>query len=239
MTIKAQIETTLERLAQGITLDALQRASEELRDILAIAHIIYHWVDTSGREFGCGTYSLAWQERYSSRKYQRIDPVVRACTQLFHPTDWKALDWSSKPVKAFLAEAIEYGLGRQGYTIPIRGPNGQFALFTANHECSDAEWLRLTETHRDMLILISHCFNKKALELEADRAPQPVAALSPRELDAMTLLAAGLSRAQIAQNLSISEHTLRVYIEGARFKLGAANTVHAVASALSRGLIVV
>jgi hypothetical protein len=39
--------------------------------------------------------------------------------------------------------------------------------------------------------------------------------------------------------LSISEHTLRAYIESARFKLGALNTTHAVAKALSEGFIVV
>ena len=55
----------------------------------------------------------------------------------------------------------------------------------------------------------------------------------------MTLLAVGYSRAQVADTLSISEHTLRVYIESARFKLGALNTTHAVARALSRGQIVV
>lgn len=39
--------------------------------------------------------------------------------------------------------------------------------------------------------------------------------------------------------LSLSEHTLRAYIESARSKLGAANTTHAVARALTDGLIVV
>jgi DNA-binding CsgD family transcriptional regulator len=58
-------------------------------------------------------------------------------------------------------------------------------------------------------------------------------------LGAMTLLAKGFSRAQTADEMQISEHTLRVYIEAARHKLGALNTTHAVARALSRGLIVV
>ena len=80
---------------------------------------------------------------------------------------------------------------------------------------------------------------EKALELEPERTPDQKSALSPREIDAMTLLAMGYSRAQVAETLSISEHTLRVYIESARFKLGALNTTHAVARAMSRGLIVV
>ena len=43
----------------------------------------------------------------------------------------------------------------------------------------------------------------------------------------------------VAEKLGISEHTLRVYIESARFKLGALNTTHAVARAMIRGMIVV
>jgi LuxR family transcriptional regulator, quorum-sensing system regulator RaiR len=67
-------------------------------------------------------------------------------------------------------------------------------------------------------------------------ADQP---LSPRELDVLTLIGMGKSRGHAADRLSISEHTLRVYIESARFKLGAANTTHAVALAMARGKIIV
>ena len=58
-----------------------------------------------------------------------------------------------------------------------------------------------------------------------------------RELSAMALLARGYSRSQVAHDEQISEHTLRVYFEGARHKLAALNTTHAVARALTRGLI--
>lgn len=49
----------------------------------------------------------------------------------------------------------------------------------------------------------------------------------------------GYSRGQVADLLNISEHTLRAYIESARFKLGALNTTHAVARATSEGLIII
>ena len=115
----------------------------------------------------------------------------------------------------------------------------EIALFTVNHSCSDEDWEAFTDTHRRELILIAHYLNQKALEFEPNRAPDIAQSLSPREVDAITLLAIGYNRAQVADTLSISEHTLRVYIESARFKLGALNTTHAVARALSRGLIVV
>lgn len=86
---------------------------------------------------------------------------------------------------------------------------------------------------------MAHYFNQKALEFEPVKQAEPGQPLSPREAEAMTLLAAGFNRAQAAERLQISEHTLRVYIESARFKLGAMNTTHAVARALSRGLIVI
>ena len=101
------------------------------------------------------------------------------------------------------------------------------------------KWEKFTEKYSRDLILLAHYFNRKALDFEPTRAPEQSRTLSPREVDAMTLIAMGYSRAQVAETLSISEHTLRVYIESARFKLGALNTTHAIARAMSRGLIVV
>ena len=236
---KSRLEQILVTLEQADALDSLQSASVALRDYFAIDHIVYHWVDSAGDQYGCGTYDRAWAQHYIEQNYLRIDPVIIGCYQRFHPVDWKRLDWSSKAARAFQADAISFGVGNQGFSVPIRGPNGQFALFTVSHSCSDEEWDKFTEKHRRDLILIAHYFNQKALDFEPDRAPEPSQSLSPREVDAMTLLAIGYNRAQVAETLSISEHTLRVYIESARFKLGAMNTTHAVARALSRGLIVV
>jgi len=217
----------------------LQQVIEIFRDYFGVDHMVYHWVSGEGGQYGCGTYAPEWVQRYLEQDYVRIDPVIQGCYQRFHPVDWKRLDWSSKAARAFQKDAISHGIGNQGYSVPVRGPNGQFALFTASHNCRDDVWAAFTEAHRRDLILIAHYFNQKALELEPDRKPEPAQALSPREVEVMTFLAMGYSRAQVAQTLAISEHTLRAYVESARFKLGASNTLHAVARALSRGLIVI
>ncbi len=239
MAIKVDLDQILQGLDATNALEDLQDIIVALRDAFEIDHMVYHWVDSAGDQYGCGTYSDEWRDRYLVQNYHRIDPVIIGCFQRFHPVDWKRLDWSSKAARHFLSEALEYGVGNQGFSIPIRGPNGQFALFTVSHNCDDTIWADFTETHGRDLILIAHFFNRKALEFEKRRQPEQSRALSPREVDAMTLLAMGYSRAQVADTLSISEHTLRVYIESARFKLGALNTTHAVARAMSRGLIVV
>lgn len=234
-----KLESLIERLESSEHLDDLQQVIEALRDSYGLDHMIYHWVNSKGDQYGCGTYSPAWVERYIEKGYLRIDPVIVGCFQRFHPVDWKRFDWSSKAARAFLQDAIKHGVGNQGYSIPIRGPNGQFAHFTLSHNCSDGDWQVFTERTRRDLILVAHSFNQKALEFQPRRAADPAQSLSPREIETMTLLAIGYSRAQAADTLSISEHTLRVYVESARHKLGALNTVHAVARALNRGLIVI
>ncbi len=229
----------LSQLETATALEHLQAVIVALRDFYAVDHIVYHWVSADGEQYGCGTYAPAWVQHYVDREYLRIDPVVIGCFQRFHPVDWKRLDWSSKAARAFQREAVSFGVGNQGYSIPIRGPAGQFALFTVSHNCADAEWAAFAEANQRDLILIAHYFNHKALTLAANRQPEPAKPLSPREIDALTYLAMGYGRGQVADMLDISEHTLRAYIESARFKLGAANTTHAVARALTEGLIVV
>jgi len=209
-----------------------------LRDEFKVDHVVYHWLSADGEQYGFGTYDPIWVQRYIEQDYIRIDPVVIGTFQRFHPVDWKQLDWSSRAAQAFRKEAIAYGVGTQGFSFPIRGPNGQLALLTATHSTSDEEWERFTNENQREWILIAHYLNRKAMELEGRRKPEPVRQLSPREIEALTYLGMGHARAQVAELLNISEHTLRAYIESARFKLGASNTTHAVARAVAEGLIV-
>lgn len=234
-----RISSFLDQLQQARTLDSLQILIERLRDAFEVDHLVYHSVNSRGEPYAALTYGLDWVDHYLDRDFGRIDPVVLGCFQRFHPVDWKQLDWSGKAVRTFLLEATDAGVGNQGYSIPIRGPNGQFALFTVNHRCSDEEWARFTARNTSDLLLVAHYVNQKALEIERGTDRLPDLNLSPRELDALTLIASGQNRAKAADSLSISEHTLRVYLESARFKLGAANTTHAVAVAMMRGKIII
>lgn len=233
------VEPFLDDLQQVRTLDELTNHIVDLRDTLHVEHVVYHSVNSTGEQYAALTYSDEWVRRYLDRDYARIDPVVQGCYRRFVPVDWKALDWSGRAQRDFMGEAIEAGVGNQGFSLPIRGPNGQFALFTVSHRATDAEWGKYTRENMRALILAAHFVNQKALEIERGTDLVDQRNLSPRETDTLRLLALGYSRAQASDALSISEHTLRVYLESARFKLGAANTTHAVARALSLGLIVI
>lgn len=229
----------LERLDRVATPEALTDELVALRDVFAVDHLAYTSLASHKGPWGALTYDPQWVARYVERGYARIDPVVQGCYRRFGPIDWRHLDWSGKAQRRFQDEAIEAGVGNQGLSIPVRGPAGQFAIFSASHTTTDAAWSNFVSGRLREMILAAHYTNEKALALRPDgaetRAPTP---LSPRETDALNLLARGLSRAQAADSLAISQHTLRVYIESARFKLAAMNTTHAVAKAMSHGLLV-
>ena len=239
MVTQPQIDRILQDVDASTGFDELERVTVALRDYFRISHVAYQRISSLGEQDGCGTYSRAWRNRYLRQKYQRIDPAILSCSKNPHPVDWKRLNWSSNAAKAFFKDAVDHGVGNQGYTIPIRGNNGMLALFTFTDSCSDSEWADFLASHRRDLLLIGHYVHHKALAFDVGHPVDVTRPLSPREIDAMTLIALGYNRAQVARSLSISEHTLRAYIESARFKLGASNTTHAVARAVSLGLIAV
>jgi len=233
-----ELEPFVEFLQTANSLDDIQAHLFVMRDRLEVENFAYHCLDATGDKYGAMTYDAPWVKRYIEKGYGRIDPVLRGCFQRFNPVDWKQLDWSGRPAQEFMGDALSTGVGNQGMSVPVRGPNGQFAVFSVNNKASDPAWESYRKEYLQTFILMAHFLNQRALEIEENVNP-PITALSPRESDALTHLANGLNRKNVAERLKISEHTLRAYIESARHKLGAANTTHAVARAMIRGLIVV
>ncbi len=70
-------------------------------------------------------------------------------------------------------------------------------------------------------------------------APSPTLGidLTARERDVLALLAAGLSNAEVARQLTVSPSTVKYHLRGIYSKLGAANRAEAVALALENKLI--
>ncbi len=200
-------------------------------------HVLYHTVKQNGEHVGAFTYSIDWVRTYIEKDYKSIDPVVLGAVRRFHPIDWKTLDWSSTQARKLLREALAAGLGNQGWSVPLWGPNGEFAMFTVNHQATDEEWNAFTREHAKDLLLVSHLVHQQAKRIIDREVTATTSDLSPREREALALLSTGQNRAMVADQLHISESTLRAYIDSARHKLGAMNVTHAVAIALERGVI--
>jgi DNA-binding NarL/FixJ family response regulator len=68
-------------------------------------------------------------------------------------------------------------------------------------------------------------------------ADSGVESLTPREMEALEMLAEGLSNKQIAGRLNISEHTAKFHVNSILNKLGAGTRTEAVMRGLRRGLL--
>lgn len=190
-----------------------------------------------GRSIGALSYSADWIHHYFESKFDLIDPVLNGALGSFAPLDWGLLDWSDQGRRRFFNEAGEHGIGNQGYTVPVRGPGGQFAIFTVNKACAPALWAKLLDDYRSDFMLLAHYTHQQALRFAGTARHELARPLSPREKDALRLLADGVSRARAADRLGISENTFRVYVDSARHKLGALNVPHAIALAAYRGVM--
>lgn len=234
---KARLEALLERLQTTNSIDELQVWAHELRDLFRVAHVFYHTANLKQEQVGAFTYSRDWARHYVEKNYASIDPVLQGAMRRFHPMDWKTLDWSNGAARTFLLDALDHGLGNQGWTVPIWGPQGEFAIFCLNDRRSDADWAAFTSANAKDTLVVAHLMHERALRIITLDAAPASAELSPREREALAHLCLGHSRAAVAEMLHISENTLRAYIDSARHKLGALNVTHAVAIALARGII--
>lgn len=181
------------------------------------------------------TYPAAWVARYVDKGYVFIDPVLKHAERSILPIDWADVDRRSVPVRRLFGESREFGVGTQGLTFSIRGPYGDRAVFSVNSHHTARDWQLLRpELMREVQLFALHLHQHMM-----ERAlPRPVfVRLTRRETETLSLAADGHSAKDIARKLRISPAAVRAYLDGARYRLRAANRAQTVAKAVRRGLI--
>ncbi|MAW85664.1 MAG: hypothetical protein CMJ42_03940 [Phyllobacteriaceae bacterium] len=179
-------------------------------------------------------YSSDWIEHYKRRGYFEIDPVIRIGMRRLLPLDWEQFGEPEGMLKTFFREASEFGLGHRGLTIPVHGRSGDHALFTITSDLPEREWKqKKLEYMRDFQLLAVH-LHDKILELHG--RPVTRANLSPRELECLQWVSDGKTAWECSVILGLPEHTVRCYLESARYKLNASSNTHAVSIAHRTGL---
>jgi len=106
---------------------------------------------------------------------------------------------------------------------------GAKAYVLKNHVRKD-----LLETIRAVHAGVKRIHPEVAAELAAHAADDP---LTPREIEVLSLIAAGNANKLIADQLSISEDTVKGHVKNILSKLDAKDRTHAVTVGLKRGII--
>jgi len=181
------------------------------------------------------TYSFDWVSRYRTRQYQHIDPAVQIGMRGLLPMDWSEFKMRNRDVRTLFGEASEFGLGKNGLTVPVHGRAGERALFSVTSDISRSDWQQLRQFYmRDFQVLAAH-LDSLVTRLEAHVLPQ--VALSKRERECLEWITEGKTAWAISVILGLSESTVRSYLESARYKLGASSNAQAATKALSAGLL--
>ena len=223
------------------TVDHLDGFIRKVLSAYDLKHAVYYLPglpsDDSVRALTLATYPKEWVDRYFEADYLAVDPCLPAGYANLLPVDWGTYNKRPPRVKQLFGESIEFGVGRQGLTIPIRGTKGEFALFNITSDLTDAEWQQAKLPLIRDLQVIAHTVHAKALVIGGAEPPDYQARLTARERECLTWCAVGRTSEDIATILGISEGVVRIHLQSAQHKLNCLNRTHTVAKAMVYKLI--
>lgn len=181
------------------------------------------------------TYSDEWVSHYKSIGYVNIDPAIQRGMRRLVPVDWSGFDRADPLVRKLFGEAAEFGLGRQGLSIPVHGRFGDRGLFSITSDLSPSDWIAARMHYiRDFQVLAVHLHD---LALRHLGRTDPPVSLSPRERECLVWIAEGKTAWECSVILGLSIHTVRCYLESARHKLRASGNTHAVTKAIKADVL--
>ncbi|WP_054313386.1 autoinducer binding domain-containing protein [Mesorhizobium sp. 1M-11] len=189
------------------------------------------------RTYAVSNYPAAWQTRYLSRDYMRVDPVVAAARAKMQAFSWAAgnpKEVRSKAVRAFYREAGDFGI-RSGVSVPIRTAFGHMSMLTL---ASNKPSLSL-ETDIDQLGAVNAVALLHASLEHYDATPTAARSIELTAKQALCLKwsAEGKSMRAIATIEGMSYATVNFHLNNARKALDAASLAQATALATKLKLI--
>ncbi len=182
------------------------------------------------------TYSKEWVSHYNDMDYWRIDPVLNEGLRGIIPVDWIVFDHTKPDLKRFFGEAAEFGIGRYGISIPVRGLNGDRALLSISLNAKPSLWPQTSAFLKRDFQLLSYYLHKSISRKRNERVEH--IKLAPREVECLSWAARGKTAEEIGIILSLSPKTVRSYQEHARIKLDAVNVTQAVFKAYALELLI-
>jgi DNA-binding CsgD family transcriptional regulator len=232
-------ENLLDQIASLSQIENLDKLLIRLTDEYGLKNAAYYASRLPGSKepLIVTTYSESWVKQYISEDYFLIDPVIAETKQTIMPINWSKISPINKSNMKFFGEAKEFGVGKNGITLPIRGMDGDLALLSVTSDVSDAQWQASIYALMCDFQVIAHAIHARVRQLSLPASANSNSRLSHRELQCLQWAARGKTNDDIATILGISERVVRAYIESARFKLNATNKNQVVAKALGLGLI--
>lgn len=181
-------------------------------------------------------YPSDWMSHYVSVGYQDVDPVRQRIMVSDRPFFWSELPRTRRLTdgeQAVMDGGQEAGLN-DGIGIPLRGARGAIAGVGA---ASSSKGVARTLSTLCQANLLAQQFYLAYLELCSSAEVAAPVTLSSREREILEWVAAGRTKSEIGEILSISHHTVDYHTRKVLQKLGAPNLTVALLGAIKLGLV--
>lgn len=189
---------------------------------------------------------------YASQRLYEIDPVAHAVRKANLAFSWSELSKGraaddSADTQAASRQVMNFALDhgyRDGLTIPFHGVSADgspvSSLTTLFWTGSQTDFEQVVAAERFSLQMFTHYCNDRVARIRGSenmRAGTDQPALSIRERDCLSWSAKGKTAAEVAMILGISENTANFHYKNTMRKLSVHTKSHAVARAITLGLI--
>ena len=189
------------------------------------------------------TLPREWVVRYDQQAYVECDPRVLYSFESALPFVWDCASERGKNPKtdAFLVDAAAHGVG-SGVAFPVYAGYPARTLVSLSHSLpiiDDARRRRIAEDLGNIMIFGQY-FHEIFVKgvIEKGIAPHfEGAPLSPRERHCLELAAHGMTGADIAFKLGITERGVTFHFANIVSKLGVLNRQEAIAKGIAQGII--
>jgi len=188
-----------------------------------------------------------YQQRYRQELYYRDDPVVRYCIGNMSPLrvgrdclgQWPDRGHGLTAIqRRIVNEAADCGMA-VGVAIPLRSPGryplAGMSLSNAMRPAEFGRFLAAWGTIAQLAALYAH--TRLQMLLQTPKRAAAGVLLSPRERECLLWVSRGLSSREVALRVSLSARTVDFHLANAMRKLDVATRSHAVARALTLGML--
>ena len=176
-----------------------------------------------------------WRRFYLSSGFVERDPVVEALRRYREPFTWTELR-KDRTISAAGGEVLQIFAERgwtDGLAVPIPRGDQRFGLVSL--VCRNRS---LATGEKRLLAMLSLCFHERLRNLAPSHGfATPPLGLTRREIDCLRLVAQGMTDAEIARRLKISQPTAHGYLENAKRKLKAPTRARAIALAVALAIV--
>lgn len=182
-------------------------------------------------------YDPEWQGEYFSRRFNKLDPVIKRAQTLRQAFSWSA-EWDrprlSDDERSFFSLAADFGI-RSGITIPVRIAHGALAMFTLASSKLTVD----LERDIDPVAAATAVAQLHSRIQFADLTPsaEEQLRLDPKGATYLSWIADGKTMEEVADLEGVKYNSVRVKIEHARKQFNVHTIAHLTATAIRKKLI--